>query len=139
MHGIFAGACASAVSGAARRKTANVPMNARRVVTGSPFTLPSPLEGERGFRAVALHLAELGAADLAADGLGQVRDELDLARVLVRRRHGLDVLLELDRERIRRGVAGSENDEGLDDLAAEGVGLADYGGLGDGWVLDQRR
>src|SRR6266508_5216162 len=114
-------------------------MNARRVVTGSPLTLPSPLGGERGSRAVALHLSELGAAYLAADGFRKVRDELDLARVLVGRRHGLDMLLELSGERVRRGVTGGENHEGLDDLAAEGVGLADDGGLGDGGVLDQGR
>src|SRR3990170_8836070 len=135
---ILPACCASAASDAASRPPASVPMNARRVITGSPLTLPSPLRG-RGcsLRAVALHLAQLGAADLAADGLGQVADELDLARVLVGRGHRLDVLLELGGERVRRGVAGGEDHEGLDDLAAEGVGLADDGGLGDGGVLDQ--
>src|SRR5713101_3174972 len=106
----------------------------------SPSPCPLPLRG-RGWalRAVALHLAELGAADLAADGLGQVGDEFDLARVLVGRRHRLDMLLQFGGEGVRRGVAGGEDHEGLDDLAAEGVGLADDGGLGDGGVLDQGR
>src|SRR5581483_10038855 len=41
-----------------------------------------------------LELPELDAADLAAAGLRQLGDELDLARVLVRRGHALHVLLE---------------------------------------------
>src|SRR5579859_2628392 len=42
-----------------------------------------------------LALAQLDAPDLAADRLRQLRHELDLARVLVRRRHPLDVVLQL--------------------------------------------
>ena len=48
------------------------------------------------------------------------------------------MLLELYDERIRGRVSGGEHDEGLDDLAAKRVGLADDGGLGDGRVLDER-
>src|SRR6266567_6376641 len=47
-----------------------------------PLPCPLPSRGRGWFRPVALHLAEIGAADLAADGLGQVGDELDLARIL---------------------------------------------------------
>ena len=50
-------------------------------------------------------LAQLDAADLAARGLRQLVDELDRARVLVRRRHGLDVLLQLGRQALRSARA----------------------------------
>src|SRR6266550_3690610 len=49
--------------------------------------------GPRGAR--ALELAKVGAPDLAADRLRQIGDELDFARILVRRGHALHVLLEL--------------------------------------------
>src|SRR5881296_3762624 len=85
----------------------------------------------------SLHLAKLRASNLAADRLRQVGDELDLARILVGGGHRLDVLLQLARERVRRRAPGREHHERLDDLAAERVGLADDGGLGDRGVLDQ--
>src|SRR6266567_3165739 len=53
-------------------------------------------------RPPSLHVAQLGAPDLAADRLRQVGDELDLARVLVGSGHRLDVLLQLAGERVRR-------------------------------------
>src|SRR5437879_4329828 len=88
-------------------------------------------------RSPSLHVAQLGAPDLAADRLRQVGDELDLARVLVRSGHRLDVLLQLAGERLRRKVPGRQHHERLDDLAAERVRLADDGRLGDRGVLDQ--
>ena len=66
-------------------------------------------------------------------------DELDLARVLVRRRDRLDVLLQLARERVRALVPGREDDERLDDARALGIGLADDGRLGHRRMLDERR
>jgi hypothetical protein len=45
--------------------------------------------------ALYLPLAQLDAADLARDGLGQLGGELDLARVLVGGGDGAAVLLEL--------------------------------------------
>src|SRR5579884_3932151 len=87
--------------------------------------------------ALALAVAELDAADLAADGLGQLGDELDLSRVFVGRGDGLDVLLQLGGELIARRVRGGEDDEGLDDLAADGVGAGDDRSLDDGGVLDE--
>src|SRR6266446_5986006 len=59
----------------------------------------------------SLHLAQLGPSDLAADRLRQVGDELDLARVLVGRGDGLDVLLELAGEHVRRCVPGRQHHE----------------------------
>src|SRR5690242_9263593 len=66
-----------------------------------------------------LALAQLHPADLAADRLGQLGHELDLARVLVRRRHPLHVLLQLHGQRVRRLVAGRQDAERLDVLAAD--------------------
>src|SRR5213076_355438 len=51
----------------------------------------------RDSSALLLQLPELDTADLAAARLRQVVDELDLARVLVRRRHVAAVLLQLPR------------------------------------------
>ena len=62
--------------------------------SGRPVTLRPPLA-----------LAQLDAADLAAHRLRQRVDELDLARVLVRRGHALHVLLQLLRQRVARRVA----------------------------------
>src|SRR5262245_48214965 len=90
-------------------------------------------------RPASLHLAQLRAPDLPADRLGQVGDELDLARVLVGCGHGLDVLLQLASKRVRGRVPRRQYDERLDDLPAERVRLADDGRLGHRGVLDQRR
>ena len=58
-------------------------------------------EARHGFVRGALLLAapQLDAADLPAPRLRQLADELDLARVLVRRRHALAVVLQLADER----------------------------------------
>jgi hypothetical protein len=70
-----------------------------------------------------LALAEFDAADLAGDSLGQLGGELDLARVLVGRGDGPAVDLEFA-DQLRGGVvAGGEDDEGLDELAAVVVWL----------------
>ena len=55
-------------------------------------------------------LAELDAADLAGDGLGQLDGELDFARVLVGRGDGPAVLLELGDQGVGALVAGGEVD-----------------------------
>src|SRR5712691_9605806 len=83
-------------------------------------------------------LAQLDAADLAAHRLRQARDELDRARVLVGRRHALHVVLQGPHQRIPRRVAGTQDDEGLHDLAAYRVGARHHGRLEDGGVLEER-
>ena len=66
----------------------------------------------------AVVLADQLALDLAADGLGQLVDELDDARVLVRGGRVLDVVLQLLVQLVGGLVAAREHDRGLDDLAA---------------------
>ena len=74
--------------------------------------------GLRG-RLIAKLLAQLGAADLAADRLGQLVDEVDLARVLVRRGQLACVVLQLaSRARRTRLTARRQDDERADDLRA---------------------
>src|SRR4051794_29417985 len=89
-------------------------------------------------RAHCRALAQLDTADLATDRLGQLADELDLARVFVGRGLLAHERLQLGRQCLRRLVAGRENDEGLDDLAANLIGVADDRRLGDGRMLLQR-
>src|SRR4029453_12119982 len=85
----------------------------------------------------AVGLAQLGAADLAGQGLGQVVDELDLARVGVGRQALADVPLELAGQLVAGRRAGDQADEGLDDVAALGVGAGHHGRLGHRRVLEQ--
>ena len=67
--------------------------------------------------------------DLAGGGLGNVIDEFDGARVLVRR-HALPA--EGDQRLRVDGVANAQRDEGLHRLPAICVGLPDDGGLAHG-------
>src|SRR5262249_44137985 len=85
-----------------------------------------------------LALAQLDAPDLAAHGLRQLGDELDLARILVRRGHALHMLLARAHQLVARGVARLEHDEGLHHLAAHGVGAGDHGRLDHRVMLEQR-
>ena len=62
-----------------------------------------------------------------------------ISRVLVGGGDGPAVLLELGDQGVGALVAGGEHDVGLDDLAAQRVGLADHRRLGDRRVLDQGR
>src|SRR4029450_9734780 len=80
----------------------------------------TPVQGPGSTSPVGL--AQLGAADLAGEGLGQVVDELDLARVGVGREALADVALELAGQLVARLGAGHQADERLDDVAALGVG-----------------
>ena len=80
-----------------------------------------------------------GAPDLAARRLGQLGGELDDARVLVRRGLGLDVVLQLARERVGGRVAVAQHDDGAHHGAALVVGGGDHRGLGHRGVLDERR
>src|SRR5438445_7985413 len=85
-----------------------------------------------------LSLAQLDPADLAADRLRQLADELDLPGVLVRRGDRLHVLLEVRRQLVGGIVSGRQHDERLDDRSAHGIALGDHGCLRAGGVLDQR-
>src|SRR5215217_8901227 len=62
--------------------------------------------------------AQLGTADLAGEGLGQVVDELELARVGVGREALADVSLQLGGQLVTGLVARDQADERLDDVAA---------------------
>jgi hypothetical protein len=92
-------------------------------VAGAPLLLP---------------LAQFDSADLAAARLRQLVHELDLARVPLQRGDALRVLLEHANEVIARLVARPEDDEGLHDLPAVGVPLANDGVLRNGLVLEER-
>ena len=90
--------------------------------------LPSPLSirnagftgsGSTGGGAVELELAELDPADLPGQGLRQVADELDPARVGIGGETLADERLDLVRQRVRRVVPLGEDDERLDDVPAE--------------------
>src|SRR6266540_2419680 len=70
-----------------------------------------------------LAFAEFDAADLAGDGLGQLGDELDLARVLEGGGHPLAVVLQLPDEFVRRGMTRCEDHERLHDLPPVRSGL----------------
>src|SRR4029453_13285767 len=111
-----------------------VPPQLREVVGDEPADRSG---GPLGARLLAL--AELDPADLAGDGLGEVVGELDLAGVLVGGGDGAAVLLELADQVLGALVAGRQHDEGLDQLAALGVGLADHRRLGHRRVLNQGR
>src|SRR5487761_2497460 len=87
---------------------------------------------------LALTLAQLDAANLAANRLGQFGDELDLTRILVGGCHRLHVVLKLRRQLWRRLIAGRQNDERLDNLAAHGIRAGDHRRLHHRWMLHQR-
>src|SRR5207247_5228950 len=65
--------------------------------------------------------AELDPPDLPGLGPRQRVNELDLARVLVRRELALDVILELGDERLARLDARLEHDDGFRHEAAHGI------------------
>ena len=85
-------------------------------------------------------LANLHAAYLAADGLGQLVHKLDDARILVGRGLVLHVVLQLLHQLVALAAAPrlAQHDGGLDHHAANLVGHARYGALHDGGVGHQR-
>ena len=66
-------------------------------------------------------LANFRAANFSADGLGKLVNELDHARIFVRRGVALDVILNLLFKLLARLIALGENDRRLYDLAADRV------------------
>src|ERR1044072_8361370 len=81
--------------------------------------------------ALDLALAQHEALHLAGLGARQAVGELDGARILVGRDALLDEILQRAGELGRRGLAGAQHDESLDDRAAVGVGRADHRAFGD--------
>src|SRR3954469_5117232 len=74
-------------------------------------------------------VADETSLDLAAGGLRQGVDELDDARVLVRRGLALHVVLQLARQGVARRVALAQHDHRAHDGTALLVGRRDRGGL----------
>ena len=86
----------------------------------------------------AVLLTDHLALYFAGGGLGQFCDELDDARVFVRRGYALDVLLQFLFERVGGRIPGGEHDGRLDNLAAVGIGHAGDGTFDDGGMRNQR-
>src|SRR3989344_275576 len=78
--------------------------------------------------------AEGAADDLAGAGLGETVDKLDVPGVGVAGQLLFDELGDFRLQTFRGRMAWFEGDKGLDDLAAENIGLTDNAGFGDGWV-----
>src|SRR4029453_632607 len=105
-----------------------------------PDGTPRPPVGSTrggGPAGLGVGLAQLGTADLAGEGLGQVVDELDLARVGVGGQALADVPLELAGQLVARLGARDQADEGLDDMPALGGGAAPHPRPGPPRVLEQ--
>src|SRR5437870_5800422 len=99
---------------------------------GAERRYPPPSRGRAGWGPNGCHLppssAKLDPPDLAADGLRQLADELDLPGILVGRGHTLHVLLEGCRQLRGAFVRRSEDHESLDDRPPHGVALRDHRG-----------
>src|SRR3954447_8029859 len=91
----------------------------------TPMSRTSAMRRRLLLRRLHLALAQLDAADLAGERLRQVVDELDLARVRVRRQPVADVALDRLHDLVGRLVALGEHDERLDDAAAAPRGRGD--------------
>src|SRR6266699_3019120 len=85
-----------------------------------------------------LHLPQFHPPDLARNRLRQALHELHLARVLVRSRDLLDMLLQLTRQLGRSRVARGKDHIGLHNLAAHLIGAGDHRRLGHGGMLLER-
>src|SRR5215217_6581998 len=79
--------------------------------------------------------AQLRAPDLAARRARQLGREVDDPRVLVGRGLGLDVLLQLAHQFLRRRVVLAQHDDRAHDAAALLVGRCHHGRLGDRGVI----
>src|SRR5579884_3656896 len=86
----------------------------------------------------AFALAQFYSTDLAGDRLGQTVHKLDLAWILVGGGDALHMLLQFACQLGRGGVAGSQDDEGFDDLATHLVGAGNDSGLGDRGMFFER-
>ena len=112
-----AGSSWSSRRGCGRRETASATF---RSISDVPR---SPGSGAVGSCCpIELELTELDAADLPRQRLRQIGDELDQARIGVGREPLADEGLDLGGELVRRRVALGEDDERLDDVAAQLVG-----------------
>ena len=101
-----------------------------RLAVSSCVMLPAGGRGDErsgrglGLLALALGLAQLDPPDLAGEGLRQVVDELDLARIGVGRVALAHVRLDLVGELVGGLVPVREHDEGLDDVPRRSSGEA---------------
>src|SRR3954462_2824060 len=105
----------------------------------TPMSRTSAMRRRLLLRRLHLALTQLDPADLAREGLREVVDELDLARVGVRRQPVADVALDRLDDLVGRLVALGEDDERLDDVAAHLVGRGDRRRLLDRRMLEARR
>src|SRR3954451_25329790 len=105
----------------------------------TPISRTSAMRRRLLLRRLHLALAQLDAADLPGEGLREVVDELDLARVGVGGQAVADVALDVLDEVVGLLVALGEHDERLDDVALDLVGRGDGGCLLDGRVLEAGR
>ena len=90
------------------------------------------------FVAVSLSCAEVNAADFATDRFGQLIEELDFARVLVRCSDTFAMVLQFAAQLFTGHMARAQHDECLDNHAASWVGFSYHRRLDYGWVFDQR-
>src|SRR5579863_8688119 len=81
--------------------------------------------------------AQVDAANLAADGLGQVVDEFDFARIFVRGGDPLDVLLQFEHQRFALIDPRLASHERLDDRSAVGIGTGHDGRFHHGWMFEE--
>src|SRR5262249_41661451 len=84
-----------------------------------------------------LALPQLQPPDFAANGLGQFRHKLNLARILVRRGSALDEFLQFPTQLFAPHMALRQYDKRLHNLRPQRVRLADDRGFDHGRVLDQ--
>src|SRR6266850_3649387 len=136
-------AAASAVADVASRNLRRERRSPFRIVLSSIFVMPPPaMRPRRHSRspvgACLAALAQFVPLDLARGVLRQLLDELDPARVLVRRDARLHELPELLGERVARRPVLLEHDEGLGLRQVVLVLHTDHAGLEDRLVRDER-
>src|SRR5579862_1488109 len=76
--------------------------------------------------------------NLAGLGLRQAVHHFDFARIGMIAHHAAHNGLNVRRERRAGAVAWPQRDVGLDDVTLERIGLADYRGLGNGRMVQDR-
>src|SRR6266404_1145492 len=90
---------------------------------------PSPIITETYRMPVLLSLSQIHASDFAANGLWQLREELDFTRIFVRRGDPLAVFLQVVLELFAGRIVLAYYDEGLDDSSSNRVHLAHHRGF----------
>src|ERR1700677_1533211 len=131
---------ATGVSNSSRCNFDGPPVSRKTIafITRSYNKLSDETAGGGGTLFRKLGLAQFNAPDLAGARLRKFADELDFARVLVRRRYALTMLLQLAHQRRIAGVTGPQYDERLDDVAAIGIGRSNDGRFEHRRMFEQR-